>query len=378
MKYLKQTVALLFAGISLDASAQSSITLFGTLDAGLNYTNNAGGHSAVQMASIDQTISRWGLKGTEDLGSGLHAIFDLESGINLENGTYAYSNRLFGYASYVGLQSDRLGTLTFGRQTDAITDTIGLLTANGNWAGWLFSHPLDNDNTDTTYHVNNAVKWTSPTLNGAMLTMLVGLGNQAGAFSQNRTLSAGATYSYGTLSLAAAISRLSTPGSSANGSIASDDYSIQSAAQTTYGFGANYGLGHTTLGLVYTHANVDQATTSLYVGDLGTPTPDIRFDNIELNLKYDLTPSLFIGGMATYTRAHISRADTSATIQWDQLGLMSQYSLSKRSAVYVQFAYQRVSGSDGSALSDAMIPGSAGTSSNGHQIVTRIGMTHSF
>ncbi|WP_322048248.1 porin [Paraburkholderia sp. J67] len=378
MTQLKYTVGLLFTGLSLHAYAQSDITLFGTLDAGLNYTSNAGGHSAVQMASIDQTISRWGLKGSEDLGSGVRAVFDLESGFNLENGTSAYSNRLFGYESWIGLQSDSLGTLAFGRQTDAITDTVGLLTANGNWAGWLFSHPLDNDNTDTTYHVNNSVKWTSPILRGATATMLVGLGNQPGAFSQNRTLSAGATYVYNALTLAAAISHLSSPGTSTTGSIASDDYSIQSAAQTTYGIGSNLGIGHATLGLVYTHANVEQAQSSIYVGTLGTPTPDLRFDNIELNLKYDLTPALYVGGMATYTRAHVNRGIESTTVHWGQLGLMSQYSLSKRTTCYVQLVYQRVSGDDGSALSTATIPGSAGPSTNGHQIVTRIGMTQAF
>ncbi|PRX92042.1 porin [Paraburkholderia sp. BL25I1N1] len=374
----KALLTFLLASVSLDTFAQSSVTLFGTIDAGLNYTSNAGGHSAVQMASIDQTISRWGLKGTEDLGGGLNAIFDLESGFNLESGTSAYGSRLFGYQSYVGLQSDRFGTLTFGRQTDVITDTVGLLTANGNWAGWLFSHPLDNDNTDTTYHVNNAVKWTSPAFNGVTSTMLIGLGNQAGSFAQNRVLSAGVNYSYESLSLAAAVSRLTNPGSTSNGAIASDDYLFQSAAQTIYGIGANYGIGHTTFGLVYTHANVDQAKASLYAGDLGTPAPDIRFDNVEVNLKYDVTPTLFVGGMATYSRAHVNRGGLPSTIHWNQIGLMSQYSLSKRTTCYLQAVYQRVSGNDSSTLSAAAIPGSAGISSNNHQIVMRIAMTHSF
>ncbi|WP_321789820.1 porin, partial [Paraburkholderia sp. J94] len=377
MTYLKHAIAILLAGLSLDTYAQSAVTLYGTLDVGLNFTSNAGGHSAIQMASIDQTISRWGLKGSEDLGGGLQAVFDLESGIDLESGTSAYGSRLFGYQSYLGLQSDRLGTLTFGRQTDAITDTIGLLTANGNWAGWLFSHPLDNDNTDTTYHVNNSVKWTSPTLNGASAEVLIGLGNQAGAFAENRVLSGGVTYAYGTLSLAAAITRLSNPGANAEGAIASDDYALQSAGQTTYGVGANYGLGKATLGLVLTHANVEQANASLYAGSLGLPKPDISFNNIELNLKYDVSPMLFVGGMFTYSRAHVGRGADTAVIHWNQLGLMSQYSLSKRTACYLQLAYQQVSGNDGSSLSYGMIPGSAGISSNGHQVVTRIGVTHS-
>jgi predicted porin len=65
-------VALLFA--SAAAQAQSSITLFGVLDEGLNLTSNAGGHKAWQMSSVDMVTSRWGLKGSEDLGDGLQAI----------------------------------------------------------------------------------------------------------------------------------------------------------------------------------------------------------------------------------------------------------------------------------------------------------------
>ena len=57
-----------FAPIS--AMAQSSVTLYGLIDEGLNYTNNTGGHSNVQMESGFAQGSRWGLKGSEDLGGG--------------------------------------------------------------------------------------------------------------------------------------------------------------------------------------------------------------------------------------------------------------------------------------------------------------------
>src|SRR5579862_4491320 len=100
-------VALLFAATA--AQAQSSVTLFGVLDEGLNLTSNANGHKTWQMSSVDLVTSRWGLKGSEDLGDGLQAIFALESGFTLDNGAAYYNGRLFGYQSYVGLQSDALG-----------------------------------------------------------------------------------------------------------------------------------------------------------------------------------------------------------------------------------------------------------------------------
>ena len=60
--------------------AQSSVTLYGLIDAGITYTNNQGGHSNVQATSGSVSGSRWGLRGSEDLGGGLKAIFTLETG----------------------------------------------------------------------------------------------------------------------------------------------------------------------------------------------------------------------------------------------------------------------------------------------------------
>jgi predicted porin len=82
-------VAAVSASFSVAANAQSSVTLYGLLDAGVTYTSNVGGHTNVQQTSggIDQ--SRWGLKGSEDLGNGLKVIFTLESGFNLGNGGLA-------------------------------------------------------------------------------------------------------------------------------------------------------------------------------------------------------------------------------------------------------------------------------------------------
>src|ERR1700740_862395 len=66
--------------------AQSSVTLYGVLDDGLNYTSNSGGHHAFAMVSGDTAETSFGLKGSEDLGGGLSAIFTLESGVNLNSG----------------------------------------------------------------------------------------------------------------------------------------------------------------------------------------------------------------------------------------------------------------------------------------------------
>ena len=88
-------MAALCAG-SASASAQSSVTLYGVLDEGINYTNNVGGHSQVAMASGFPHGSRWGLKGNEDLGGGATAIFQLENGFDVDNGRAFQGGALFG------------------------------------------------------------------------------------------------------------------------------------------------------------------------------------------------------------------------------------------------------------------------------------------
>lgn len=370
-------VALLFA--SAAAQAQSSITLFGVLDEGLNLTSNAGGHKAWQMSSVDMVTSRWGLKGSEDLGDGLQAIFDLESGFMLDNGAAYYNGRMFGYQSYVGLQSDTFGTLTFGRQFDSITDVIGPMTANGYWGGYLFSHPLDNDNTDGTFRPNNSVKFTSIDYGGLSASALYGFSNQAGSFAGNRMYSAGLKYSYGTFTVGAVYENLSNPGATSTGAVASDDANFVAAGQKIYGIGASYGAGPATLGLVYTHVNVQRPVSSLYLGDLGVNDASLRFDNVEFNVKYDVLVDVSIAGMYTYTMAHLKQGGAESSMHWNQVGAMAQYLLSKRTSVYTQLVYQKVSGGNtGTPIDTAFIPGAAAPSSNSHQMVARIGMTHSF
>ncbi|AIO35721.1 gram-negative porin family protein [Burkholderia cenocepacia] len=379
---MKKTSIVLSAGFLIgcaNAHGQSSVLLFGVVDEGINYTNNVGGKSSWQMAGGDLSTSRWGIKGNEDLGGGLHAIFDLESGFAIESGQLGYGGRLFGFQSYVGLQSDRLGTLTLGRQFDSVSDTIGPLTANGSWAGFLFSHPLDNDNTDASFHSNNAVKYTSATIAGLSGTVMIGLGNAAGGFTQNRMLGVGLNYTYRTLSVAAVYENLSNPGTTTGGALTPDDTGFVAGNQKIYGIGMNYGIGPATLGAVYSHVNVGRPDASLYAGDLGLANARLTFDNLEVNAKYSITPALMVGGMYTYTRGGLDRAGAKSSLHWNQFGAIAQYSLSKRTSVYTQVAYQQVGGSaTGTPLDGALVPGSPGASSNGHQIVGRVALNHAF
>ncbi|MEM5455682.1 porin [Paraburkholderia phytofirmans] len=134
------------------SQAQSSVTLYGIIDTGIEYVTNVGAHqsSVVRMPSLTASIpSRWGLRGKEDLGGGLSAVFVLESGFAPSQGTLNQGGRLFGRQAYVGL-SGRWGTLSLGRQYSQIYwalpgDTMGPnVYAAGDLDPYLSQARLDN------------------------------------------------------------------------------------------------------------------------------------------------------------------------------------------------------------------------------------------
>jgi len=108
------------------ACAQSGVTLYGVVDTGLEYANHqpGGGHDVARMTSGNVSGSRWGLRGTEDLGEGLSALFLLESGYEMDSGRSSQGGRLFGRSAYVGLQN-QWGALRVGRQNNALFDIAG-------------------------------------------------------------------------------------------------------------------------------------------------------------------------------------------------------------------------------------------------------------
>src|ERR1700733_4946714 len=147
---------LIIAGVmgafAINAHAQSSVTLYGTLDAGLVYTNNQGGHNNWQQGSGTVSDTYFGLRGAEDLGGGLHAIFTLESGFNLNNGAFTENGSMFNRQAYVGLKSDQYGEITLGRQYDSMVDYLAPISAAGyGFGNNLAAHPFDNDNLDNTF-----------------------------------------------------------------------------------------------------------------------------------------------------------------------------------------------------------------------------------
>ncbi|MDR5759427.1 porin [Caballeronia sp. LZ035] len=370
------------ACIATSAHAQSSVTLYGILDEGVDYTTNVGAHRVVELTSGYASGSRWGLRGVEDLGGGNKAVFQLESGVNLSNGAAGQGGRMFGRQAYVGLANDRYGSVKFGRQYDSVVDYFAPTTANGNFAGYLFAHPFDNDNTDNSFRVNNTVKYTSPAIGGLQFGGTYSFSNDTN-FANNRQYSVGASYTLGGLLLGAAYLRADGTGLNANGAIATNDASFIAQRMQIFGAGINYTFDRATVGFAYSNSSYRDPITNGYIGvplaSDGNTLKNLRYQNFEVNGKYQFTPSFYVGAQYVYSIETYDASAGTVKPRIHSAGLMADYSLSKRTDVYVQGAYQKIAGgSTDSVLDQAYIPGAQNVSSNSAQLVARVALRHAF
>ncbi|HZZ04971.1 porin [Paraburkholderia sp.] len=377
-------VAASFASV---AHAQSSVTLYGLLDAGLTYTSNVApangvGHGNAKWAAGSGGInqSMFGLRGSEDLGGGLKAIFTLESGFNINNGKFANNNGMFNRQAFVGLSSAQYGTVTLGRQYDAAQDYLAPLTATGSWGGTYFAHPFNNDNLSTNggYAVNNSIKYSSANYAGFTFGGTYGFSNQAGAFANNREYSVGAAYQYQGLRLGAAYAQQNNPGATNAAGTASNGGASDGALlgvngnfrQREFGAAGSYSFGPATVGLAWTQSRADNYTAG---------QQSLRLNNYEVNGKYNITPALGLGVAYTFTDGHIYGADQvgSDKVRFHQIGLQADYSLSRRTDVYAQAVYQHASGDSAVASIYSGDPTQLPSSSK-NQTAATVGLRHRF
>jgi GBP family porin len=357
---------LLLAGItSLCASAayaQSNVTLYGLLDAGVTYTSNDQTQKGANVrATGNQTSgSRFGLSGAEDLGGGMKAIFTLESGFDVFNGA-ADNNRLFNRQSWVGIAAPTWGAVTVGRQYDSTVDflsPLSLANIDEKGGGRMFSH-------------------ASPNWGGFSFGALYGASNdKSGLSDNNRAYSVGAKYENGPLRLAVSYLLLNEPNGASNqaGAI-SNDYAFKADKQQTFGVGGSYALGPASLGFVYTQTTLDSVQGfGAGSGLNATGLSDTKINNYELNGKYSVTPAWLLSAAYTYTDAKYRQNNRNQKGSWNQFTVMSDYSLSKRTDLYLAAAYQKAGGD----ANRAYIAGASGYSDKDSQVVVTTGMRHRF
>jgi predicted porin len=376
----------LWAGASY---AQSSVTLYGIIDTAVIYGNNENtgngvGRSGIEMNSGGISGSRFGFRGTEDLGGGLAAIFDLEDGFSSANGKLSNTGDLFGRQAYVGLSSTQYGTVTLGRRYAFMSEWVSPLSAEGiGWGGNLADHPFDNDDMIRHQSVNNSIRFDSVNYNGFQAGGMYGFSNEAGQFSNNRAYSLGTRYSNGPVSLAAAFEQVDRSASSAdlntNGAESSDDSVINGGREQIWGVGGKYSFGASSVGFVWTHSAFNNVTSAYGEGGAFPSGDDnnLRFDNFEINGRYFVTHALSLAASYTLTDGHFDSGATHLSPKWHEAIAQADYSFSRRTDVYLESLYQVVTGGGSMALFNASmfnVPPSA----NNRQLLFVMGMRHQF
>ena len=112
-------IAAVFAGFGAAAFAQSSVTVYGTVDQYVNHMRSSSGNTVTALEDGAFLRSRLGFRGVEGLGGGLQAKFQLEMGINADDGSRADAARAFDRQSWVGLAGS-WGELRLGRQNGVV------------------------------------------------------------------------------------------------------------------------------------------------------------------------------------------------------------------------------------------------------------------
>jgi predicted porin len=397
----KTTVTLLaMSSLSLTAYAQSSVTLYGIVDAGLGYTSGqrvlqtkgASGKPAVYsnasnygFASGTWSGDRWGLKGNEDLGDGLSAVFQLENGFNIGTGQLGQGGREFGRQAWMGLSSTKLGKLTLGRQYDPIVDFVGSISA-GTFLTGMGAHPGDLDNIDNQARESNSIKYTSPVFSGLQFGALYGFGGQAGSVKNQSTWSLGGQYTHGPFAIGAAYMQANNA-YGANGGAWTGAYDGTFASSINEGFASaknqqiiaaasTYQIGSVTLGASYSNTQYQAGSFSLFSGKE-------TFNSAGATVSWQATPALRIAAGYDYTQGSSIKGESAP--KYNQFNLASYYFLSKRTALYGLVGYQKASGKTldafGNTVNATASVGDVGngiSSANNVQTLVRVGIRQTF
>jgi predicted porin len=312
LKAVSAVAALLFAG---SACAQSSVTLYGIIDAGVLYTSKTAGATAGQNAGKSVSLinggltpSIFGLTGTEDLG-GLKVSFKLESGFSPANGGLADCNgNLFGCQAWIALDNT-YGTLKAGLQYSPFFLAV------------YESDPRDFDlfGSGIVNYVNNvigtgifspnSVSYTSPEVAGFQGSVLYSFGGIAGNFQAGRQYSASLKYEVGGFMINASI----FDGNAGGNAQTPVQTGLEYVGRT---IGTAYKIGPVTMKLSFVNYKVSGSFNNNVYGG---------------GLDYHVTPAFDVNGGVWVT------SDRNHTANHSVMGAVgATYLVSKRTWLYVE------------------------------------------
>lgn len=353
--------AALLLGVSLSVHAQSSVTLFGQLDEGLTFATNQQGKHLYAMADSIQFPSLLGFMGSEDLGGGTKAVFQLVSQYSVDTGALISAGTLFDRAAMVGVSNVDYGKLTLGNQYSFMSDN--LLYAGFDAAftyGGLFNlrqgpfaklgipqNPTGSFELDSlgSGGIPNTVKYVSPVLAGFSAGAQYGFGGVAGSVGADQSMSFGLNYN-GT-DLSAALAYLDRRYASMDDGL---------AGIRNFGAGLKYNLYNVTLNALFTDTQNTLTGAKVWA--------------LQAGAQRWLTPAWLVGANYQYMKGNAQLGENKA----NQVSAGVQYYLSKRTDLYATVTFQQAGG-DGPAY--AWI-NSLSQSSSSRQTAVSIGVATRF
>jgi len=342
------------------AQAQSTVTLYGLLDANIgSYKGNVVSGAtttpafAGRMGSVTQTKidsgglngSRFGMRIREDLGGGLAAVGNLEAGVNLDDGSSA-QGRLFGRRANVGLTGG-FGTVTIGRNSSSYDDvsadhtmmaqtifdpsntnnglSSGQAAAIGTLAG---AQPFLNRNTTWLGYntrFNNSVKYISPNFGGFSGSAMYAFGEDKttgiGGLDASKSVSANLKFANGPLVVSGGYQREQS-GSTIGTAIANPNAAGGKPALENALLSVSYDLGVAKLGAGFSRAKFKDVTAPAILGG----------GAFAAQKEFALSAAVPLGAATISATVARSKGDTLG--KSTGAGIQALYSLSKRTTLY--------------------------------------------
>lgn len=339
MKHKVLAIALVSA-LPLVAHAQSSVTMYGMVDASIGVENNdaPGESSRTVVSSGTQSASRIGFRGTEDLGNGLKALFNIEAAVAVDTG--ATDSNMFQRRAVVGLQG-AFGTVTVGREYGPIAAVAGASDILGQ--GFYGSNLAAFGTNKLTRRLANSVNYQSNALSGFTVRAAYGAGerNETDTLDTGDVAGVSLEYANAGLYIGAGYQNVER---------------LASGEDKEYNFGLGYKFGDFELRGGYMAAD---------------PEAGVKYEQKNAGVAYAF------GANRVFLNYQQQELDTGA--EGKAVTLAYTYTLSKRTNVYASYAKLR---NNGSAVFSLTSPAGSlalpATAFGADPQVYNVGVRHSF
>lgn len=335
------------------ACAQTAVAFYGVMDLGVSVDRGGIAGTSTRVTSGMATQSRWGFRGSEQLGNGMAAFFVIEGGIHADKGGSTQNNTLFGRNAAVGLRGS-YGSVSVGLQDTPLFTTLntvvdplrnGIIRANNLMA-------------PTGFRASNSILYRSPDMKGFSGDLMYVAGEVAGDNAASRALGGSFGYSKGPLNARLAYHHRNNDTLTLKGT---------GAARNTL-LGANYDFGVLRGHVGY---EINKGLNSSPLNNtqplFGGAAPVASTDSRDLLLAASVP-----WGASTAVISYVRKDDRTGFDQdARQLGAAYMYAFSKRSDVYTSFA--RIRNYNGAAYTE----GNSEEAGTGDRQFT-VGLRHRF